>query len=365
MYSQQPSNVPTRLQSNSTNRRKPRFTSRLTKFFCNKALSCAMAGILVVLSLSTGILAANIADKGMDVGFEPEYQNSTKNHTSDNALFGQYSDVVNVKVTFHGSKEMTVYCAPVTVGELLAKLSLTLDENDEVSQDLSAEIKDGMHVKVDRLGEETRTETEEIPYETKTVENSKLEKGKTTVKQKGVNGKLEKTILEKYVNGELVSSEVTHEETILAPVEEIVEVGTYVAPAAAKPKTTTTASAAKSTGSSSDNTATKVYTDCYGNSYKYSYYIDVIATAYGYNAGNITATGKPVAKGIFACSPKVIPSGTRCYITGVPSGTYGDMGVMVNEDCGAFSGNRIDIFLGDENDCIQFGRRAMRVYILA
>ena len=43
-----------------------------------------------------------------------------------------------------------------------------------------------------------------------------------------------------------------------------------------------------------------VYTDSNGNSYEYLYYIDVIATAYGYSAGSVTATGKKVAKGMMA-----------------------------------------------------------------
>ncbi len=363
MYSRQPSNVPTRLQSNSTTRRKPRLKSRITQAFCKRAISSILAGVTVVLSLTTGIIAANIADRKLEVGFEPEYQDSAESYASDNELFEDYDNAKRVDITLYGKQEITVYSADTTVGELLEKLSLTIGENDVVSSAIDASIISDMKIAIDRHETNVYTETKIIPHETEKKNNDKLTKGTEKVTTEGVDGEVLRTITEKYINGVLVSSELTSEEVTKEAVTEIIEIGTAEVKTETKPVTnnSSTSSSNASTVTPNANGKGGVYTDSKGNSYEYLYYIDVIATAYGYSAGSVTATGKKVAKGMMAVDPKIIPYGTRCYVTG----SYGDMGVLVAEDCGGFKGNRIDIFLGDDYSCVQFGRRSMRVYILA
>ena len=363
MYSQQPSNVPTRLQSNSISSRKPRLKSRMTGLFCKRAISAVLASATVVLSLTTGIIAANIADRKLEVGFEPEYQDSAESYASDNELFEDYDNAMRVDITLYGKQELTVYSADTTVGALLEKLSLTIGENDVVSAALDASITADMKIVIDRHETNVYTETKVIPFETEKKDNAKLTKGTEKKVTEGVNGEVLRTITEKYINGVLVSSELTSEEITKEAVNEVIEVGTAEVKTEApkKPAANTNTSSNTSTATPNANGKGGVFTDSKGNSYEYLYYIDVIATAYGYSAGSVTATGKKVAKGMMAVDPKVIPYGTRCYVTG----SYGDMGVLVAEDCGGFKGNRIDIFLGDDYSCIQFGRRSMRVYILA
>ena len=363
MYSQQPSNVPTRLHSNSISSRKPRLKSRMTGLFCKRAISAILAGVTVVLSLTTGIIAANIADSKLEVGFEPEYQDSAESYASDNELFEDYDNAMRVDIALYGKQELTVYSADTTVGALLEKLSLTIGENDVVSQALDASITSDMKIVIDRHETKVYTETKVIPFETEKKDNAKLTKGTEKKVTEGVNGEVLRTITEKYINGVLVSSELTSEEITKEAVNEVIEVGTAEVKTEApqKPAANTNTSSNASTVTPNANGKGGVFTDSKGNSYEYLYYIDVIATAYGYSAGSVTATGKKVAKGMMAVDPKIIPYGTRCYVTG----SYGDMGVLVAEDCGGFKGNRIDIFLGDDYSCIQFGRRSMRVYILA
>jgi len=362
-----------------------------------KAVSLGMAVVFVVLSLSTGVMAASLADFGMEVGFKPEYQKGADAYASDNALFEQYENAICVHIVLYGAQEITVYSAPVTVGELLSKLSLTLGDNDVSSVELSAQITEEMNVSIDRVEIKELTQTEEIPYKSETVENSKLAKGTTRVKQGGVPGMTTTVITETYVNGVLSTSEIKSEETT-DPVTEIIEVGTYVEPQKTEtPKSQSsdgsTGSGSNSNGSSGGSSSSSsdkpngysgvwhnvstpkirgreipnesgkggTYIDSNGDSYEYLYYIDVIATAYGYSAGSLTATGLPVGKGKMAVDPKLIPYHTRCYVTG----NYGDMGVQVAEDCGNFRGNWIDLFLGDDATCRRFGKRTMRVYVLA
>lgn len=72
-------------------------------------------------------------------------------------------------------------------------------------------------------------------------------------------------------------------------------------------------------------------------------------------------TGNPCSNGNYptegytvACNS--LPLGTRIYIEG-----YGEYTV---EDRGGMAGNVIDIYMGDYDSCIQFGRRSALIYLL-
>ena len=76
-------------------------------------------------------------------------------------------------------------------------------------------------------------------------------------------------------------------------------------------------------------------------------------TAYEYT-GNCCADGsEPVVGWTAACNS--LPLGTRVYIEG-----YGDYMIC---DRGGMSGSVIDLYMGDPDACIQFGRRSAMVYI--
>lgn len=81
-------------------------------------------------------------------------------------------------------------------------------------------------------------------------------------------------------------------------------------------------------------------------------------TLVAYYQGNITSTGtKPQINHTIAVDPKVIPYGSLVCIEGY--GTY------IAEDCGGgIKGNMIDIYMSSYNECIQFGRRKAKVYII-
>lgn len=81
-------------------------------------------------------------------------------------------------------------------------------------------------------------------------------------------------------------------------------------------------------------------------------------TLVAYYQGNKTSTGtKPTANRTIAVDPRVIPYGSKVYIEGY--GTY------IAEDCGGgIKGNMIDIYMNTYNECVQFGRRKAKVYIV-
>ena len=71
----------------------------------------------------------------------------------------------------------------------------------------------------------------------------------------------------------------------------------------------------------------------------------------------ITATGLPAQHGVVAVDPDVIPLGTRLHIPGYGVAIAADTGGMIE-------GDMIDLCMEDYDDCIQFGRRDIDVYIL-
>ncbi len=80
------------------------------------------------------------------------------------------------------------------------------------------------------------------------------------------------------------------------------------------------------------------------------------STAYTHT-GNRTATGVYPAVGMVAVDPKVISLGTKMYIEGYGYATATDTG-------GAIKGNRIDVFLETYSQCMKWGRKTVKVYLL-
>ena len=81
--------------------------------------------------------------------------------------------------------------------------------------------------------------------------------------------------------------------------------------------------------------------------------------ASAYYGDTITSTGAiPKPYHTLAVDPKVIPYGSKVYI---PSFNK----IFIAEDCGgAIKGKKIDIFLPTRDDCITFGRRDIKIFIL-
>ena len=150
----------------------------------------------------------------------------------------------------------------------------------------------------------------------------------------GASGKATRTYLVKYVDGKKVDEALYTEFTTQNPVNEVVNVGVG------------------GTVTAKDGTV-----------YEYNYRKQMEATAYTYVPGKTTmttATGERLRKGIVAVDPKVIPLHTKMFITGTI-----EYGLGVAEDTGGvIKGNIVDLAYMSYDECIQFGRRQMQVYIL-
>ncbi len=110
-----------------------------------------------------------------------------------------------------------------------------------------------------------------------------------------------------------------------------------------------------------------------GDSLSFSKVIDIKATAYSASAeengkwGPVDYFGNPLKLGTIAVDPKVIPFGTKVYITGYDFAGLPTGGLIATatDKGGAIKGNRIDIFVPGSREFVSdFGRQNVKVYIL-
>jgi len=73
--------------------------------------------------------------------------------------------------------------------------------------------------------------------------------------------------------------------------------------------------------------------------------------------GQPSYIGLPLARGIIAVDPNVIPMGTRLYIEGYGEGIAADQG-------GAIKGNRIDLYFESRQEALDWGMKTVKVTIL-
>jgi 3D (Asp-Asp-Asp) domain-containing protein len=184
-----------------------------------------------------------------------------------------------------------------------------------------------------------------VEFETKVVYNDEKYVDQEEVIQNGSNGMKKSVYEESYLDGKLISKELSEEIIYKKPVDKIIEKGTkeYVV--------------ATSRGG-----------------FRYTNEMDSIATAYdlsyastGKNPGDpyygITASGTKAQPGTVAVDPKVIPLGTKLYIASTDGSP--DYGFATALDTGgAIKGNRIDLFIEDGTKANNYGIRKVKVYIL-
>ena len=96
------------------------------------------------------------------------------------------------------------------------------------------------------------------------------------------------------------------------------------------------------------------------NGGRYSSVMSMEATAYlptDGSAEGLTAMGIPATYGIVAVDPRIIPLGTKVYIPGYGEALAADTG-------GAIKGYKIDLCMETYEECMNFGRRDITVYVL-
>ncbi len=86
-----------------------------------------------------------------------------------------------------------------------------------------------------------------------------------------------------------------------------------------------------------------------------------VFTATAYSLRGRTASGKLVSRGLIAADHRVLPLGTRVRLdAGSYSGEY-----LVADTGGSVRGRKIDIWVPNNGEAMQFGRRAVKLTVLA
>ena len=239
-----------------------------------------------------------------------------------------------------------------TVSELLARFDIIPGPLDGVLVDIG-ESRITLTVGSDLTYYEARTTTE--VYETQRVATPDLLQGQEEVVQAGKNGISTDIYEVVWSNGHEISRQWV-EQTESTAVTEIIRYGTSVTSVDAGDKLVNVSTAADGSG---------VLTFASGATMKFSQARTMKCTAYtaGHDGvGTRTATGTTVHRGTVAVDQRYIPLGTRMFIV-TEKGSY-VYGMAKAEDTGMRGDNKLDLYMDTYAECINFGRRNCKVYIL-
>ena len=249
------------------------------------------------------------------------------------------------------------------VETVLSRCGVELGEDDIVKPERGTIVKKNTTIKISRVTYEEVTKTEVAAFGTTYKDDAKMYKGATYVKSKGVNGEKDVVYKVKYVEGEKVEEEVISETITEKPVNQVVVRGTK------KPEPGYKAASVK-VGSKTIKTVSN-----FKLPEKYTIDENLVPTEYkqkfngpgtAYHGGYRTSTGKVPEPGYIAVDPDIIPYGSKLWITS-DDGKY-VYGYAIAADTGGFawngSGTLADLYFDSIPECIQFGRRAITIYVL-
>ncbi len=231
----------------------------------------------------------------------------------------------SVKVTADGVTR-EIITTPVTVKEAVALAGFTLGENDIVKTLPETLVVPQQEIEVIRVTQKEITVDQEMPYQVEKTTDATLEKGLSKTLKAGKNGVARNTYLITYYNGQEAKRDIIKMETLVQPVNKVLAMGSITS---------------VSRG---------------GQRFDFTEAHFMQATAYTYT-GSHTATGNHPAVGMVAVDPTVIPLGSKMYIEGYGYAWAADTG-------GAIKGNIVDVFLEDQSQCVKWGRKTVKVYIL-
>lgn len=253
---------------------------------------------------------------------------------------------------------ITVISKASTVEELLKDMNIVLSEDDIVTPSLDTSLAECNEICVKRVEYKEETTTEIIDYGFVSEETSSLQSGTSKIKQYGIEG--ERTIVSKnkYVDGVLTESEIISDEVTREPQDQIKLIGTgysYSAPSYSKPS-----------GGASVSNAAGTFTDASGNKVSYVKKLTGTSTAYYAPPGALTATGVPAYLGGVAVNPNVIPYGSKLYIVASNGSICYGYATAVDTGGALMSGSvLVDVYYPTYNQCVNWGRRNVTVYVLS
>jgi uncharacterized protein YabE (DUF348 family)/3D (Asp-Asp-Asp) domain-containing protein len=226
----------------------------------------------------------------------------------------------------YAGEEKEIITTPIPVKEAIALAGFKLGTQDIIKTQAVEKTVPDQVIEVIQVTEQQVQIEEKIPYETERISDNTLEKGLSRTLKTGQAGVAVNTVNITYHNGKEVNRKVVDSETKVPPIKAVVAMGTI-------------------TSISRGGLNLNFDRACY-----------MTASAYTYTGRNTSCGMKP-AVGLVAVDPSVIPLGTKLYIEGYGYATAADTG-------GAIKGNRIDLFMEDKSQCLSWGKRMVKVYVL-
>ena len=238
-----------------------------------------------------------------------------------------------------------LYMVEGTVADALEKAEVTVGKYDTMNTALTTEVSDGLSVVIDRVAYREYTVNETIPFTTNTKYTNVLSPGKVVVNQYGANGSKTITYRETIVNGQVVETEKVGEKvTKNALTKEVLKGSAYGTPLSKAPN------GIQLNAKNQPVNYKKVYT---------------AKSCTAYSIGTRGASGMKLGVGTIAVNPKVIPYGTKLWITSADGKFV--YGYAIAADTGSFaSGTRTfaDLYFGSYKEACYFGRRTLNIYVI-
>lgn len=294
-------------------------------FALQKPVSIAVDGRIIKDQVFFNCTVAEVLNKNGIITtehdlVEPAMSQAVQKNTNINVI-----RAFPVFVIADGEKR-EVITPPIAIKEAISEAGFILGEKDIIKTTARELTEPDQEIEIIRVHEEEVTEEAVLPYREERTEDDKLEKGLTKTLRSGVNGTVINTTRITYHNGKEVKREVIDSQTKVQPINRIVAAGS-------------------------------ITTVSRGNlRFDFKQALYVRASAYTYTGRN-TATGKAPQVGMIAVDPRVIPMGSRLYVEGYGYATACDTG-------GAVIGNRVDLFMEDRSQCLNWGVRNVKLYIL-
>ena len=258
-----------------------------------------------------------------------------------------------------GSEIFVVGSYGGTVADVLASLDIVLEDTDVLSCEPDAQTYDGMTIELTRIRREVLEYEEIIPHKVQIYEDTSLEAGEEVVLVEGKDGVVQVCAQILYENGVEVQREILSEETVTEPSNALILRGVD-----RSVKTQHYSGDEDYIQSTTSQNSSDSRNRVPGTNLTYTEILDFQATAYYCpTSWNITYTGTEVQVGTVAVDPNFIPLGTKMYIVSA-DGQY-VYGYAIAEDTGgAIKGQIVDLYFNTYNECIEFGRRDVKIYIL-
>ncbi|MBQ4517252.1 MAG: G5 domain-containing protein [Clostridia bacterium] len=228
-----------------------------------------------------------------------------------------------------------LYSCETILSDALADCGVVMNEYDEIFPALETPVSEGMKVNIARVCVSEEIRTESIARTTVMKPNYEARSNHSVILQEGEDGSEDVTYKVITRDGVEIAREAVSRTVTKEPVDRVIEKGVQ---------------GSKIVAVSAEELKVKEV-------------IDGTATAYTARSGARTASGKVAAYGIIAVDPRVIPMGSKLYIEAVDgSWTYGY--AIAGDTGGLIKGKKIDLFYNSYSECIQFGRRPARIYVL-